>query len=178
MLEHLHFPVKSAHAKALNPSPWRASMHPVASTPGERIRWRREQLGMKQKELADALGISPGAMVKYEKDRVAMGAERALDTADILGVRVKWMLRNEGPMTDDLDESYVEPISEPPLLKRARESGSWPAWVLAAVPAFFHHRDGRYSYGELVDFLDKIHDAGRDELERLKNRIGPPKRKP
>ena len=132
---------------------------------------------MSQKELADELGISPGAMLKYEKDRVSMGADRALETSDILGVRLRWLLTGEEPMLPvGVTETEVEPLDEAPLIKRARETGQWPAWVLGAVPKFFHHRDGRYSYGELVDFLDRIHAAGRDELERLKGRIGPPKR--
>lgn len=144
---------------------------------GDRIRKRRKDLGMSQKALADALGISPSAMLKYEKNRVEMGAQRLADTAQLLDVPMIWLATGQGdPATTAPTESRVVPTDEPPLLARARESGHYPDWVLAAVPQFFHHRHGEYSYGELVDFLDKIHDAGKGELEALKKRIGPPKR--
>ncbi len=66
-------------------------------TTGERIREARASIKMSQAELARQLGISPGAMWKYEKDKVQMGPERLADTAKVLRVSMEWLLTGDEP---------------------------------------------------------------------------------
>jgi transcriptional regulator with XRE-family HTH domain len=55
---------------------------------GRRIRVRRRQLGLSQKALADALGISYQQVQKYENGTSRIGAGRLQQLAEILNVPV------------------------------------------------------------------------------------------
>ena len=55
---------------------------------GRRIRVRRRQLGLSQKALADALGISYQQVQKYENGVSRIGAGRLQQLAEILNVPV------------------------------------------------------------------------------------------
>ena len=77
------------------------------ATTGERIQEARKSIGMSQAELSRRLGISPGAMWKYEKGNVNMGPERLAATAAELRVSMEWLLSGAEP--DDANEVDESP---------------------------------------------------------------------
>lgn len=57
----------------------------MAPAVGERIRLRRQQLGLRQKELAARVGVSPSAVLDWEKNRYFPSRHQgALE--DVLGI--------------------------------------------------------------------------------------------
>ena len=60
--------------------------HPVNVHVGERLRQRRQALGMSQSRLADALGLSVQQLRKYESGASTIAASRLLAVSRLLGV--------------------------------------------------------------------------------------------
>lgn len=68
---------------------------------GERIRARREALGMQQIDLADAIGVRPHSMWRYEAGKSRPRAEMLDKIADALQTTSKALLHGE---EDELEE--------------------------------------------------------------------------
>lgn len=66
---------------------------------GERIREKRQEIGMKQKSLADKVGISPQHLYQYESDRRVPKLDMLTKIADALGTTAEHLLGNEVDMT-------------------------------------------------------------------------------
>ena len=62
---------------------------------GERIREKRQEIGMKQKTLADKVGISPQHLYQYESDRRIPKLDILTKIADALGTTVEHLLGSE-----------------------------------------------------------------------------------
>lgn len=73
------------------------SFRTVADGVGKRIRDAREALGIKQAELADAIGVRPQSMWRFEHDEMTPSAESAVLIARKLGVSVEWLILGEDP---------------------------------------------------------------------------------
>jgi transcriptional regulator with XRE-family HTH domain len=53
--------------------------------------------GIQQKELARSLGLSEGAVINYQRDRIPKAAE-LVKIADYFGLSVDWLLRGSDPL--------------------------------------------------------------------------------
>jgi transcriptional regulator with XRE-family HTH domain len=62
----------------------------------ERFRELVASSGLTQKELANALGLSEGAIVNYKRDRVPK-ADELVAIANHFGITVDWLLRGTEP---------------------------------------------------------------------------------
>jgi len=60
--------------------------NPIDIHVGQRMRARRQHLGMSQEKLANAIGLTFQQVQKYEKGMNRMGSSRLLQVADVLGV--------------------------------------------------------------------------------------------
>lgn len=86
---------------------------------GERLAALREQRGMSQSQLAEAMGITQGSIARWEKRPVAMPPEQMLQLAQVLGVSVRLLLGEE--------EMPKEPPGPSGRLRRVlREAGQLP----------------------------------------------------
>jgi transcriptional regulator with XRE-family HTH domain len=59
---------------------------------GKRLRLRRTILGMKQEELADAVGVTYQQIQKYERGDTRLSIGRLFDIGLVLGVPIEWFL--------------------------------------------------------------------------------------
>ncbi len=77
--------IKSTPAKPAVKSP-----HPVDVHVGGRVRLRRRFLGLSQKELADALGLTFQQIQKYERGANRVSASKLYETAKVLKVPLSY----------------------------------------------------------------------------------------
>lgn len=63
-----------------------------SKTIGERIKEKREEMGLNQKELAKQLNITPSAVNQYEKGEKTPSTEKLVKLAKILGVSSDYLL--------------------------------------------------------------------------------------
>ncbi len=68
--------------------------HPVDVHVGARVRLRRNQLGMTQTGLGDAIGLTFQQVQKYERGVNRIGASRLLDLARLLDVPVNFFFED------------------------------------------------------------------------------------
>ena len=83
-------------------------MIPTMKTLADRLRWAREQAGLKQREMAPLLHVSRGAYSKYEIGQVEIPLGRLQDAARVLQVPIGWLLTGE--------EREADPVTTPPGL--------------------------------------------------------------
>jgi ribosome-binding protein aMBF1 (putative translation factor) len=62
---------------------------------GQRIRLRREGMGLSQRALGDALGLSQTAVFRVEAGENALTVEGALKASQVLGLSVEELLNGE-----------------------------------------------------------------------------------
>ena len=62
----------------------------------ERIKKRRNMLGISQMELSDALGVTPQSISKWERAKSAPDLDNLMALAEILGITVDELVRDEG----------------------------------------------------------------------------------
>ena len=63
-------------------------------TCGEKIKFRRKQLNMTQKELASKVGLKFGTISKYEKDEIEIPSKNLKLLAEILDISVDYLIGN------------------------------------------------------------------------------------
>lgn len=68
---------------------------------GQRIRVRRQLLGLSQAQLAHAVGVSFQQIQKYEKGTNRISASRLYDVARVLGVSVSFFFEGVANMTEE-----------------------------------------------------------------------------
>lgn len=68
---------------------------------GARIRQARDARGLSQSAVATACGHDSQQQSKYENGWVEPKAEKLLQIANTLGVRIEWLISGEGPMQRD-----------------------------------------------------------------------------
>jgi transcriptional regulator with XRE-family HTH domain len=81
---------------------------PVDKHVGTRVRLRRTMVGMNQRQLARALGLTYQQIQKYEDGRNRIGASRLHQIASILGVSLQFFFQGmprSRPGIEDLPES-------------------------------------------------------------------------
>lgn len=82
---------------------------------GERLRELRESRGLRQSDIADAIGISSVMIVNYEKGVKSPQIEKLKLLADFFGVTVDYLLGNESSV-NELEEEFPEGVQ---VLRRA-----------------------------------------------------------
>lgn len=63
---------------------------------GERVRRRRNELGLKQDELAQKAGISKSFLSDLENGKRSLGAETLLDLSRAMGLSLDYLMTGEG----------------------------------------------------------------------------------
>ena len=82
-------------------------------TIGERIKQARKAKGLKQKELAEKIGMTPQSICRYEADGRRPKADAMLKIAEVLGVRISDLLGEPRPTTQtDHTESRLNQLME------------------------------------------------------------------
>lgn len=66
---------------------------------GERIKSRREALGLSQKGLADQVGVSAAMICWLERGTKSPSLQLGFQLAEVLGTNVEWLLGVEGAKT-------------------------------------------------------------------------------
>lgn len=94
----------------------------IIQTLGDRIRSRRKELKLTQKDLATALkGVSHVAVSQWESNTTKPNAENILDLSTVLQCDISWLLRGSG-------ESNVMPasigVTKVPLISYV-QAGAW-----------------------------------------------------
>lgn len=87
------------------------------------IKKLREQIGMTQKQLAQAIGCSESAVSHWEKGKRDPDFETLLKMCDIFGCSVDYLLNNEGE-TPELEE-YVFAIRNSPERRQLLDMTMW-----------------------------------------------------
>ncbi|HDZ3540949.1 TPA: helix-turn-helix domain-containing protein [Mannheimia haemolytica] len=87
-------------------------------TLGDRIKSRRKELKLTQKDLATALkGVSHVAVSQWESSTTKPNSENILDLSTVLQCDISWLLRGNG-------ESNVLPMTKVPLISYI-QAGQW-----------------------------------------------------
>ena len=84
--------------------------NPVDKYVGSRVRMRRIMLGMSQKKLGEALGLTFQQIQKYEKGTNRVGASRIQQIAEVLRVPVSFLFEG-GPTSRPVGEGFAEEAS-------------------------------------------------------------------
>ena len=82
---------------------------------GENISERRRRLGLSQKELADRLDITPDAMARMEKGKIAPKMGRLNDIATHLQCTVGYLFRTHDDATEEraaIIADILQPLSD------------------------------------------------------------------
>jgi len=74
----------------------------------QRVRMRREMLGLTQAEAARSLGVTMQQFQKYEAGANGISAARLLRLAEILGVPVQFFAFSAGPWRPGHDEEFLD----------------------------------------------------------------------
>lgn len=84
---------------------------------GTRVRERRQRIGLKQADLARAVGVSPAYLNLIEHNRRRVGADLLVSLANALGV-------GEAALAEGADSALsrgcAKPLRAPPAPRRAR----------------------------------------------------------
>jgi len=85
---------------------------------GEKIKFRRQDIGMSQERLAELIGVSFQQVQRYENGRNKVSVERIQQIAAALTVPVVFFFADgSSSMISDLEEEYAPSSEEKTLLK-------------------------------------------------------------
>jgi transcriptional regulator with XRE-family HTH domain len=86
---------------------------------GEKIKFRRQDIGMSQERLAELIGVSFQQVQRYENGRNKISVERIQQIATALSIPVAYFFDDAvpAPIISDLDEEYAPSAEEKTLLK-------------------------------------------------------------
>jgi transcriptional regulator with XRE-family HTH domain len=129
-------------------------------TIGDRIREIREDMQIRQDQLAERSGLSKGFLSDVENNKRNISSENLLKIANVLGASVDYLLRGQIAEAD-----RVEPIVIPPELSQAAEELdlTYAATVelLEAHRSIVARRSNRGLRRFSVEDWKKLHDAIR-----------------
>ncbi|MCE1226865.1 MAG: helix-turn-helix domain-containing protein [Geobacteraceae bacterium] len=85
---------------------------------GEKIKFRRQDIGMSQERLAELIGVSFQQVQRYENGRNKISVERIQQIAEALSVQVaNFFADGSAPIISELGEEYTPSSEEKTLLK-------------------------------------------------------------
>lgn len=120
----------------------------------ERIRSAREARGITQKAIADHFGIKPVSVTQWESGKSKPETDKFPELAKLLGVRLEWLINNEGER--DLPSGEGGPIM-PPEVRSAEvpvpERQSMPTNVPVMGNAAGGAKADFFLNGEIVDYV-------------------------
>jgi transcriptional regulator with XRE-family HTH domain len=96
--------------------------HDGHGSPGDRITRLREARHMSRKALAEALGVHPNTIARYERGDRPPAGDLLLAMREHLGISPLWILSGEDPML--VDERKPDP---PPIIQLPWRRGDQPA---------------------------------------------------
>jgi len=111
-------------------------------TIGEKIKARRQELGMTTEELGRLIGVQRSAVTKYEKDRVDLKSRQIMEIARALDVSPSALLSDEDP-----DQARLEALHQDPrlglLFDRTRKMSSADVdFMIQMADRILKERDG------------------------------------
>lgn len=84
------------------------TIDPVDVQVGANIKTARQQRGITQKALGDALGLTFQQVQKYENGKNRVGAGRLRQISDILGIKPEQLFPPQAAWEDGVDEEYEQ----------------------------------------------------------------------
>lgn len=93
------------------------------NTVGSRIKFRRRQLKLTQKDVAEYLGISASAVTQWERDATDPASDNLLKLAQVLSCSPEWIMSGEGEI-DASSKMIISSVRLVPLLSWV-QAGSW-----------------------------------------------------
>lgn len=121
-------------------------------SPGERLRQRRQGLGLSARELAEKLDLSESAVRNQENGTNGFSALTAQRYAEVLGVTPDWLLFGEGGGGGKPSPRKPPYVAQPPVQMTGLGNGKArlemnvvvPMGVALKVLAFIHDEQGEY----------------------------------
>jgi transcriptional regulator with XRE-family HTH domain len=111
-----------------------------------KIRARREKLGLKQLDIANALRISPQAVSKWERGENAPDISVLVPLSRLLDVTADWLLSSEDQRTDSLEATVlvtgVKGTYERSRRMDARSFAIWANGMFYSLTELTLHRGG------------------------------------
>lgn len=92
-------------------------------TVGSRVKFRRRQLKMTQKDVSERIGISASAVTQWENDNTGLSAENLLKLSSILRCNPNWLLLGAGD-PDDTTLSGKTTLNGIPVISWV-QAGDW-----------------------------------------------------
>ena len=109
---------KISRGRTLNGEP-----NPIDVYIGQRIRVRRQLLGLSQEALAKKIGITFQQVQKYERGMNRMGSSRLWDMAQVLGVSVNFFFEDmAAEIAAQSPRSFFLPDSKPCCFEQSTAS--------------------------------------------------------
>lgn len=93
------------------------------NTVGSRIKFRRRQLKLTQKDVAEYLGISASAVTQWERDATDPASENLLRLSQVLSCSPDWIMSGEGEI-DTPSKTVISSVRMVPLLSWV-QAGNW-----------------------------------------------------
>ncbi len=112
---------------------YRALVDEAPKLVGDRIRARREELGMKPVDLSRAAGCSISAVLQWESNKTKnLRPENLFKISDALDVEARWLAIGEGPKQPHRELGLKLAIEEGEAIKRLRDGvAEWRNYVLS-----------------------------------------------
>lgn len=112
-------------------------------TIGEKIKARREELGMTTEELGKLIGVQRSAVTKYEKDKIDLTSKKLQAIANVLNVPAGALLGDD----ESEDQERLEALHQNPrlgiLFDRSRKmSSSDVDFMIQMADRILKERDG------------------------------------
>lgn len=130
---------------------------------GERIKARREELGMTQQQLADRLGYKSKASInKIEVGKNGIAQKKIVDFANALQTSIEYLME----MDNDSDENSQQPVyyTDFETAKRAEEMATNPELrALFDVQRNMDPEDLKALYGMALALKRKAERTGSDD---------------
>ena len=164
-------------------------------TIGQRIAYKRKELGLSQEALGETLGVSRQAIYKWESDAALPEIDKLVALSKLFGVSVGWLLGVEEPAASEPEEKGSAPESSDELseaqLKMVKEiveqylaaqpkpkpRRKWP-WVLLSFAVLA----GGFSVINRLDQIDQqyqrvqmtvsnVQDSVNSQINGISNRV-------
>ena len=110
-------------------------------TPGERLQWIRQQVGLNHKDFALSIGLSPSGYHTLLSRGSKVSHPQALAVEAVHGYCAKWILTGDKPKLTFWKD--VNPVGEMTLLLQKRYVSEHAAHLEAMLLHHFQHEDER-----------------------------------